>query len=614
MGWKTSLQSYKFLLPVLLMLCCFGPLKADIIIIANSVPDYTPTTDTIFLAGTFNNWTAEDPDFMMTKQNDGSFIYVFKDDIKAFKYKFTRGGWHTVEGSSNGDHIDNRTFVFNPNGENIVVNNIQSWVDLAIIEKPQISILLEAPENTPHDAALYLTGNFNGWNPNDDQYRFKKIFTQTYLLNLEPGLDTFQCKVTRGDWKSVEGRPNGKARQNRKIEIGREDDKEVKMTVESWEDLSYPLNLYSLILLFAVFQGILLVITLFSIQNNNRQANFYLSTLIILVSISLFTKVAAYDRSIFQSFPKILLVPEFIFFLYGPLFFRYIQKLTTFDKRSTTKFWLSLVPFLLFVAANIPFLLIDHQTFIDKEVDSDFDIFFTIVGAAGLAFNFWFWVQIRKLIRQIGKQLGDNHSFEQNITYLRTVLILLSLCLVLWSTVYLIGLYDWLFQANATWAIETLTDSVWLIFASINFILGYFAINQPEIFKIDTVEKYKDSNLSSTAIGELKESLLTAMEANKAYLNSQLTLAELAKKINTNTHTLSRVINEGFNKNFFDFVNEYRINHFIQEISKAENADQSFLSTAYASGFNSKTSFNRSFKKIKGATPREYLQHITENH
>lgn len=596
-----------------LLVVCIGGLtslqaKADIVIIANSVPEYTPKSDTIFLAGTFNNWTAEDPDYMMKKQEDGSYIYVFQENIKAFKYKFTRGGWHAVEGNSNGDHIDNRIFVFNENGENIVVNNIQSWVDLAIIVKPQVSILLEVPENTPHDANLYLTGNFNGWNPKDDQYQFKKIFTQTYLLNLAPGLDTFQCKITRGDWKSVEGRPNGKARQNRKIEVGRQDDKEVKMTVESWEDLSYPLNLYSLILLFAVFQGILLVLTLFSIQNNNRQANLYLSTLIILVSISLFTKVAAYDRSIFQSVPKILLVPEFIFFLYGPLFFRYIQKLTTFEKKNVTKFWLSFIPFIFFILANIPYLTMDHQTFIDREVDSDFDFFFSVVGAAGLIYNLWYWVLIKNLIRYIGKRLDDNHSFEQNITYMRSVLLLLSLCLGLWAMVYLIGIYDSIFQAGLTWVVEMLTDTVWMIFASINFILGYFAINQPEIFKIGEVEKYKDSNLSRSAIDELKASLVTTMQTDKAYLNSQLTLAELSKMIHTNTHTLSRVINEGFNKNFFDFVNEYRVNHFIDEVKKSENADQSFLAVAYAAGFNSKTSFNRAFKKIKGATPRGYLQ------
>lgn len=592
----------------LLLFGLSSPIKSEIIIVVNSIPHYTPIQDTIFLAGTFNNWTAEDPEFMMRKQKDGSFVYVFKEDIAAFEYKFTRGGWHAVEGNKDGYGRDNRYFVYDENTENIVVTNIQSWVDLAILEKPQLTILLEVPASTPHDASIYLAGNFNTWNPQDPEYKFDKILAGTYLLKLPPGLDTFQCKITRGNWESVEGRANGKARKNRQIALLKDQSTDLKMTVESWEDLSYPLSIYSMIMLFAVFQGLLLIITLYSIQNNNRQANRYLSILIALVSLSLFTKIAAYDRDIFQNYPKILLVPEFIFFLYAPLFHHYIQKLITNKKKNSFWFWISFVPFLIFILANLPYFNMDNQTFINREVDSDFDFFFSVIGACGLAYNGFFWLRFKKLVQYIAKSSDDSHSFEQNLTYLKTVLILLSVCLLLWLSVYLVGFYGVMAEKEVLWIVETLTDSVWLFFASINFILGYFAINQPEIFKIAEIEKYKDSNLSTTDIEQMKTTLERTMQNEKAYVNSQLTLAELSKMIHTNTHTLSRVINDGFGKNFFDFVNEYRVNHFIHAAESSENCEKSFLALAHSAGFNSKSSFNRAFKKAKGVAPREYLQ------
>lgn len=581
---------------------------ANIVIIVKGIPAYTPLGDTIYLAGTFNNWNPRDINYMMEKQNDGSYIYVIDERITAFEYKFTRGGWHAAEGNNEGHPRDNRSFVYSEGRENIVVNYIPTWVDLAILKKTRLTLLLEVPENTPHDASVFLAGSFNQWNPRDLEFKFDKIFAYTYLLNLPPGIDTFQCKITRGSWSSVEGRANGKARKNRKITISANHPTDIKMVVESWEDLSYPLSLYSMVMLFAAFQGLLLVITLYSIQNNNRRANRYLLLLIALVSISLLTKVAAYDRSIFQNYPKILLVPEFIFFLYAPLCLRYIEKLITHKKKNQFWFWMSFVPFLIFLSVNIPYFLTDNQTFINKEVDNEFDFFFSLVGAFGLVYNAYFWIKIKKLVQYIGQDADNNHSFEQNLTYLKTVLVLLSVCLSLWLLVYIIGLVGMAFNKEVLWIVEVFTDGVWLIFASINFILGYFAINQPEIFKFSEIEKYKASSLTTLDIGELKKSLLQIMLDKRAYVNSQLTLSELSRMIHTNTHTLSRVINDGFGKNFFDFVNEYRVNHFINEVRKSENSEKSFLSLAYSAGFNSKTSFNRAFKKVKGTTPREYMQ------
>ena len=73
------------------------------------------------------------------------------------------------------------------------------------------------------------------------------------------------------------------------------------------------------------------------------------------------------------------------------------------------------------------------------------------------------------------------------------------------------------------------------------------------------------------------------------------------------TH-VSRVINEGFEKNFFDYVNGYRVREFIDLASSEEYANYTLLGIAFEVGFRTKSTFNKSFKKETGRTPREYLK------
>ena len=97
------------------------------------------------------------------------------------------------------------------------------------------------------------------------------------------------------------------------------------------------------------------------------------------------------------------------------------------------------------------------------------------------------------------------------------------------------------------------------------------------------------------------------MEEEKPYLNGKLSLKEVAEKTNISTNHLSQVINENLEKNFFDFVNGYRLNLVKQKIKKPSNKKYTILSLAYECGFNSKSSFNSIFKKHEGMTPTEFL-------
>ena len=96
------------------------------------------------------------------------------------------------------------------------------------------------------------------------------------------------------------------------------------------------------------------------------------------------------------------------------------------------------------------------------------------------------------------------------------------------------------------------------------------------------------------------------MTEEKPYLNEDLTSKEVAQKLNISTNHLSQVINENLGKNFFDFVNGYRVDLAKQKLSDPANNIYTIISLAYDCGFSSKSSFNAIFKKFVGVTPSEF--------
>ena len=196
----------------------------------------------------------------------------------------------------------------------------------------------------------------------------------------------------------------------------------------------------------------------------------------------------------------------------------------------------------------------------------------------------------------------------QWVKYIYVVLIFTSLSWLGWAFAYMSSMLD-LFPGLGGIAYST----VWGVMSIISCTFGFFSIRQPEIFKISIeAEKYKGSLLSEKRLEEIARKLKEVMEIEKPYLQNKITLDEVSEMIHENRKDVSRIINEKYNVNFFDFISLYRINEF-KRLATAENLkNKTIFSLALDSGFNSKSSFNSVFKKLMGSTPTQFLKSRNE--
>ena len=94
-----------------------------------SKPGNTPPGSSIYIAGTFNNWNAGDATKILTPMGNGQFSIVLTPAVGTVKFKFTRGGWPSVEGNANGSFQPDHETTYNGQPKTIQLP-ILSWEDL----------------------------------------------------------------------------------------------------------------------------------------------------------------------------------------------------------------------------------------------------------------------------------------------------------------------------------------------------------------------------------------------------------------------------------------------------------------------------------------------------
>jgi AraC-like DNA-binding protein len=145
------------------------------------------------------------------------------------------------------------------------------------------------------------------------------------------------------------------------------------------------------------------------------------------------------------------------------------------------------------------------------------------------------------------------------------------------------------------------------------YVLGYLGLTRTTVFTAPEFEvlrtelqpKYLKSGLTTADAKVLYEQLVDHVEGTQAFLEPDLSLGSLARDLGHSTNHVSQVINQFEERNFHDFINARRVEAACARLQDAQDAN--LLELAMDVGFNSKSSFNRAFRKFAGVTPSEYL-------
>lgn len=122
----------------------------------------------------------------------------------------------------------------------------------------------------------------------------------------------------------------------------------------------------------------------------------------------------------------------------------------------------------------------------------------------------------------------------------------------------------------------------------------------------DSKTKYQRSNLTQEKALAVHKELIALIATERVFKDPEISLTQLAKRLNVHPNLLSQVINSIENKNFYDFINELRVEEFKRIVILPVNRKYTLLTLALECGFNSKASFNRNFKKVTNMSPTEY--------
>jgi AraC-like DNA-binding protein len=322
--------------------------------------------------------------------------------------------------------------------------------------------------------------------------------------------------------------------------------------------------------------------------------------------------------------------------VHGPFLFMYTAELTRQQPRNRMVWMLHFVPVILLYIALIPFfrLTLAEKVSVYLNKGAGYEGLMRICVIAIIISGIAYVAASLYLLNKYRKSIEDEFSNTEkiNLAWLRYLIYGIA---VVWIAVI--------------FGDESMVFGTVVVFV---FCLGYFGIRQPGIFTtaspqlkrtptpstekitsqpgesayhqqlpeegvdqtgagtINPKIKYEKSGLDEEKAGKIYNQLVGCMTNQKFFTDSELTLAALAKTLNVHPNHLSQVINSYEGKNFYDYINYQRVEEFKRLAPLPDNRNYTLLSLAFECGFNSKTSFNRNFKKVTGVSPSEYLEQL----
>ncbi len=371
------------------------------------------------------------------------------------------------------------------------------------------------------------------------------------------------------------------------------------------------LNFRSILVFICILQGSVFAGLLIARGVRQRaKADLWLALLIGLLCSSLITPFIGF-ANVYDNNQWLTYFPFSIAYSYGVCVWFYTVNLTDSRHRFGWRDLLLFVPTLVYLSYRL--FLFSHSVEWKSWFDNNFGSKFgAVIFVTEAIWNLAFLVFSIRHYRKYRVWLDENFSDTEKIKFdwLRNFLYLFTSVLVLGA------LFDFAdsFVVKLSYIQYFYFEIVLALATYYLAVAGYLRSRTIELTFDDRAEPADEPRRSLLSDGEmerLKTRLLTVMTEERPYLDPGLTLTDLTRSVGVNTTVLSHLINKGFDKNFNDFINEYRINRAKSGLSAAD--DETVLAIAFDSGFNSKATFNRAFKKFTGMTPREYQEKLASS-
>ncbi len=359
-----------------------------------------------------------------------------------------------------------------------------------------------------------------------------------------------------------------------------------------------------------VFLGLLLMRT-----RINQPANKLLAALLLLISFHL-VLIGFDEREFFLRFPHLSRISWIIGVLYGPLTLLFVRHLLQLQLKP---FWqgIAFLPFIVLFIILLPYYLqsVDEKrAYLDAFTVAQQDDFGWINQSVSLLHIVFALINLGLYLRWEQQRTEEYSSLENiQVRWLRQFLYFQLAVIVFGVAVFFARIFG----------ITILGDWYRYHFIGVVFLfywLSYKALTQPVLFGIIQKQKEMSSPDSeppektpakeasvNESLGNVFAAVQAALQEEQLYLKNDLTLTELAARAGHPRNLVSQAINQQTEGNFFDLVNQYRIDEFLKKCRDPENRHLSQLGIALESGFNSKASFYAIFKKKTGLTPSEYL-------
>lgn len=388
-------------------------------------------------------------------------------------------------------------------------------------------------------------------------------------------------------------------------------------------DFPFGFGQKSSLLLIFFFNGIVFSFLLLKkgIQNNNN-ANKWLSFLLFLCAMYIAPYMLGYAGWYSRKVTREILyfIPFMQVLLIGPVIFFYTKSLLNSTFKISKKEYYHFIPALIYLVYSLIVfitdkLILDEFYFYADGRDKDMVNWYQIAGIISMVY---YLIASLKFYKNYKKLVFDKVSFADSILFewIPNFLIAFLSIVVLRVLLFLLN-PEWGNFGNQFW--HYIAFSIVVLYVSVNGYANAVKMSFLNDVNSESINVYQESDedyktkQDNTNLEEIefwKDKILHLVENEKVFKNPTLTLSDLSKLLNTNTKNISKSINSGFDMNFNDFINHYRIEAVKEKLHKEEHKTSTLLGIAFDCGFNSKATFNRAFKKSIDLCPKDYLKNL----